>query len=547
VVSNIAPPTVSTKERSEHPADGPLPALSPLHACLVHDNGTIEVERRAENYRNEHRTKVTGRFADGKRRARAMARYIQERAATCTDGIDKQRQLSKLANDIASCRNHLLFKDHYLEGKIRLKKMMSCKRALCCPLCAMARANKNVAAYHAKTLQLAKDYAKQGTTLRAWFVTLTVKNGVSLPETYDHFNRSVTRLVGRYGDAQKAMRGHTAFAYAMNSEMASVVAGVFSFEVKRGSRLGLWHPHGHSLLLSTGPINGRKLSKEWLGITGDSLVVKVIEIPTDDVKSLCEVLKYSCSFAELPLEDNFEIATALKHKKLLRSFGEFRGLKLDDDIDIDDTAIIDSPYIELLYRYSSGRYSLTTTEPRPELSTFAVDASGCIVPAVTLPPSPPYSPVRPPDPTDPIDSTPEHLALTMALDASAMSTTDPIPGQPPITHHEAFTMLRTGLFPLDANTFDVDGNRYLLCHRTDPTKGKQVYWLLALPSRTHVSALFSRSGGRYSLDFTDATGIERAFEVSFAEPGFIRLTDKGPTNRSLRPAPWQSRSRPGRR
>ena len=108
--------------------------------------------------------------------------------------------------------------------------------------------------------------------------------------------------------------------------------------------------------------------------------------------------------------------------------------------------------------------------------------------------------------------------------------------------------MRTGRFPIDGNRFTIDGTTYLLCHRTDPAKGTLSSWLLTLPVRDYVSALFPRSGNRYSIDFKDATGAERVFEVDLSEAGFIRLTDRGLSKRSLRPAPWQRAPRqPGRR
>ena len=108
-------------------------------------------------------------------------------------------------------------------------------------------------------------------------------------------------------------------------------------------------------------------------------------------------------------------------------------------------------------------------------------------------------------------------------------------------------MLRSGRFPIEAQTFVVDGATYLLCTRQQPSKGIASHYLIALPSRDYVSALFPRAGGRFSLDFRGADGSERVFEVDFSESGFIRLTDKGLSHRSLRPAPWQQGRRPPRR
>ena len=97
--------------------------------------------------------------------------------------------------------------------------------------------------------------------------------------------------------------------------------------------------------------------------------------------------------------------------------------------------------------------------------------------------------------------------------------------------------MRSGRFPIDGNAFTVDGTTYLLCHRTEPIRGALSSWLLTLPARDYFSGLFPRSGGRYSIDFRDAAGVERVMELDFGEPGYITLTDKGPSTRSTRPAP----------
>lgn len=525
--TNIALCAPNKKERSERPADGPLPDLP---APLLDPYGTFSGELDSVDYRNEHRTRVTGRFSEGKHRARAMARYIEDLAANCAEGLDRQRQLYKLSNDIASCRNHLLFKDHFTEGKIRLSRMKSCKRALSCPLCALARANKHVGAYHEKILQLVREYAREGVTLRAWFVTLTVKNGIDLAKTYGHFSNSVTRLVDRYGDAQKAIRGEAKFQYALDSQMAGVIAGLFSFEVKRGKRRGLWHPHTHGLLLSTGTIDHGKLSDEWRAITKDSFIVDVQEVATDDVATVVECCKYALSFNELPLKDNYDAATMLKHKNLLRSFGRFRGLKLDPDIDIDDASILDSPYIELLYGYRGGTGTFVPaadpTTPLIPLSIFAVDASGSVVLLATTPRPAPYSPVTVPEALHPADSTPHpHPTTTNA-------TAPPVP-----LFSRGNQMLIPGRYAITGSAFTIDSQTFLLRERNKVTKALPKFYLVALPDR-YVSSLWQKTKEVFTIDFKQSDGSERIYGLDFREAGFVVITDDGLSRRSASTAPW---------
>lgn len=330
---------------------------------LLDSYGVKSGEQGGSGYLREHRAKVEQRFTPMKRRARAMYRFIQQKIEATAAGSTERDQLERLSKDIGLCRNHLLFKNHFTEQRVTLSKMTSCKHTRLCPLCAIADANAHVATYHKKALQLIEKHREeQGIELHAYFVTLTVKNGVSLPDTYEHFNNGVQRLVDRRRAALKARAGSKKHQYALKSVMASVVAGVFSFEVKRGRNSGDWHPHAHGLLLSAERINNWDLSAEWLSMMGDSKITDCRPIDPADVKSLCEVLKYALKFGELSLEDNFDAAVQLRGKRFLRSFGEFYDLKPDADADIDDTSLLDSPYIEQLYSYRKGSYQLLPSD-----------------------------------------------------------------------------------------------------------------------------------------------------------------------------------------
>ena len=362
-MSNIAPITTSGNLQARSVSistanSSPIPAPG-SYQLDSYGSKPGEAQKQAKNatYGAEHRDKVEGRFTPMKRRARAMSYFIEQRAENLT-GIEAERALKK-ANHIKSCRNHLLFRDYYEAGVISLAHMKSCKAHNLCPMCAVARANGYVTTYRDKINELVRRYNQRGETLRFYFVTLTVLHGCDLEQTYNHFSRSVTKLVDLRRDAQKAKRGSSRHNYALNSVMADVVAGAFSIEVKRGSGSGLWHPHTHGVVASTSEIDPRALSAEWKSITGDSYIVDVKEIASDDVKSLCEVFKYALKFSELSLEDNYTAAMFLHGRKLLRSFGEFRGLTPDPDADIDDTTVLDGEvYRELLYSYKQGAYQL---------------------------------------------------------------------------------------------------------------------------------------------------------------------------------------------
>jgi hypothetical protein len=61
--------------------------------------------------------------------------------------------------------------------------------------------------------------------------------------------------------------------------------------------------------------------------------------------------KYALKFSDMEFDDNFTAWDILKGRRLMGTFGDFRGL----DIEREDTeiALKDEPYIELFYKYQS--------------------------------------------------------------------------------------------------------------------------------------------------------------------------------------------------
>lgn len=98
--------------------------------------------------------------------------------------------------------------------------------------------------------------------------------------------------------------------------------------------------------------NARKLSAEWLELTGDSYIVDVRECYGETLAdSFLEVFKYALKFSDLSLEDNWEAFNTLKGKRLVDSFGCLRGVEVPESLL--DEELADEPYILMLYRYLS--------------------------------------------------------------------------------------------------------------------------------------------------------------------------------------------------
>lgn len=241
----------------------------------------------------------------------------------------------KLADRLAGCGNYLLFRDYYTVGKVRLHAAQFCCKHLLCPLCAVRRASKMVKAYMDR-LQVLKGVRGP---FNASLVTLTVKDGEDLSERCGHLFRSVQKLhKARSGKGQK-------------SEASKAFAAVWSYEFKRGSGSGLWHPHMHAVWLHDAPLDSRVLSQQWHDITGDSFIVDITPFYDQEnvVTGFLEVFKYAMKFSDMSLEDNWEGFEVLGGKRLIASFGAFRGLRVPEDLL--DEPLDELPYIEHFYRY----------------------------------------------------------------------------------------------------------------------------------------------------------------------------------------------------
>lgn len=282
------------------------------------------------------------RYSKAHRRALSMSDYAMKMAANSANAQVRNDRL-KLSQRLKSCGEYLLFRDYYTVGKVRLHAAKFCKKHLLCPLCAIRRGAKMVKSYLDK-LQVLK---AENPNLKAYLVTLTVKNGPDLLERYNHLQQSVHAL-------HKTRTGKGQY-----SEACKAAGAVWSYEFKRGANSGEWHPHMHAVWLCEESPNARQLSEQWKRITGDSFIVDVTPFhdQQDVISGFLEVFKYAVKFSDLPMEDNWHGYEVLSGKRLIASFGSFRGVEIPEDLA--DEPLDGLPYIEQLYRYVFGAgYSL---------------------------------------------------------------------------------------------------------------------------------------------------------------------------------------------
>lgn len=258
-------------------------------------------------------------------------------------------EAEKTAASLATCGNYLHFREYFTVGKVRLHNATFCKQHLVCPLCAIRRGAKALGAYLARWEVIQQERPE----LRPYLVTLTVKNGDDLEERQTHLTRSLRRLLDRRRYFNAGTRG------APWTELCKAQGAVYTLELtNKGNG---WHPHCHMIVLGASQIDQQALSAEWHSITGDSMVVDVRPIVGDPSEGFMEVFKYAVKFSDLSLEDNWQAARILKGKRLLNSFGLFRGVQVPESLL--DEPLDGLPYFDRFYRFFGGHYQLTGESP----------------------------------------------------------------------------------------------------------------------------------------------------------------------------------------
>lgn len=247
------------------------------------------------------------------------------------------------ANRVLSCGDYLVFRHYPTVDLVRLHGASLCMKHLLCPLCAIRRGSKALKAY----LDRWEVIQAEKPALRPFLVTLTVKDGDDLAERFKHLHKGQRELWKRKS------RGR-------GSVLDGVQGAVWSYEIKRGSGSGLWHPHLHMIALAEHQLDQESLAAEWKNITGDSHIVDVRPISQEDpVSGFIEVFKYAVKFSDQPPEDTLHAWLTLAGKRLLGSSGCFRGVEVPNDLLDDPDGLEELPFVTLFYRYlRKGGYTL---------------------------------------------------------------------------------------------------------------------------------------------------------------------------------------------
>lgn len=243
---------------------------------------------------------------------------------------------------VQACGDYLVFRHYFTVDRVRLHGASLCKKHLLCPLCAIRRGAKSLKAYldRFEIIQAEKPH------LLPFLVTLTVKDGDDLAERFKHLFK------GQHELWKRKLRGR-------GSVLDGVQGAVWSYEIKRGSGSGKWHPHLHMIALAESMPDQEQLAAEWHNITGDSFIVDVRPISQEDPASgFIEVFKYAVKFSDQCPADTVHAWVTLAGKRLLGSSGCFRGVEVPEGLLDDSEGFEGLPYIQLFYRFLPAGYSL---------------------------------------------------------------------------------------------------------------------------------------------------------------------------------------------
>ena len=309
---------------------------TPVGAAILAESAHTGVDE-AQNFGDR-----LARYGQAHARSLMMLEHLRETPSPAS---------TKTAASLASCGNYLHFREYFTVGKVRLHNATFCKQHLVCPLCAIRRGAKALGAYLTRWQVIQQERPE----LRPYLLTLTVKNGPDLEERQAHLTKSLRKLLDKRRNFNAGSRGHPW------TELCKAQGGVYTLELTNKGKG--WHPHCHMIVLASSQPSQSDLSAEWLRITGDSMIVDCRPITGDPSEGFMEVFKYAVKFSDLTLEDNWHAAQILKGKRLLNSFGLFRGVEVPESL-LDEP--LDSlPYWDRFYRFIQGEYQFTGESPKP--------------------------------------------------------------------------------------------------------------------------------------------------------------------------------------
>lgn len=307
--------------------------------------------------------------------------YVSKTGLTFSDLDEKIDKVSGCSS-LIELKEEFIERDGCHEQVLKLAAANFCKQHVICPICS----NRTQTRRRVKFNDPIRDqvYRIRSKDRYAYLLTYTVKDGEDLSERLEHLKQSkkAFRKMGQRRVTGKRSKG----------EASKIRAAISTIEIKRGENSGLWHVHSHDLVFTDQPLDyvmydqnkkrklskkygekipieklasialntvdfsgGRvpasKLSMEWLKASGgDSMSIEAS--PLKHVPDNCsakrkrklremsfeqsiiyqaiEALKYFVKPSEYEPWERLILLNDTFNKRMVATYGEFRGIKGDD-------------------------------------------------------------------------------------------------------------------------------------------------------------------------------------------------------------------------
>ena len=166
-------------------------------AHISDDLAVDEIQALQSADADQHRDRIT-RFGLLKHRSKLQEQFLWTQVDFKSETENSIKAL-KAAVKLKGCGQFLLFHNYYTIDQIKLAKFHVCNQHLLCPMCASIRAARSMNRY----LKRIEELMRLNPRLKPVLITLTVKNGESLDERFNHLTRSFKTLLARYRDYKK--------------------------------------------------------------------------------------------------------------------------------------------------------------------------------------------------------------------------------------------------------------------------------------------------------------------------------------------------------
>lgn len=287
------------------------------------------------------------------------------------------QRLSNLLGDLEACGSFLLFRHYLKSDEIKLQHANFCRRDKFCQPCAVRRAYKQQMKF-LDMLEVSPGLLKQDW----YYIVIPVKHSVDEPieVVYERLNKVKSSILKSMQNKRHRKSGHNIWSIFNG--------GMWSIEVTKTANG--WNVHLNLLInaskgsyLPLKRVRNRRGQvsyqneqiRQFLKRLADSQMhhIQKLDFSTDESirSALVEVLKYSLKFSSLSKIDLLRVYVAFFQKRLFGTFGNLRGLKLED-VELDGDIELDEEFVELLYRRVGFDYVLIERSERERATQSSI-------------------------------------------------------------------------------------------------------------------------------------------------------------------------------